>query len=123
MKRIILASVIGLLGITGILVFSNNQAFLNASNRNLLIATNHADYLLKNLKQFPLDAVVSEVKQGAWNWGPNDLVARGIIPLAGESIETRVNGTNPIRVIVITRWNESNRKTGSVVLNTLLTKH
>ncbi|MFA5410332.1 MAG: hypothetical protein WC321_00505 [Candidatus Omnitrophota bacterium] len=123
MRRVILASVIGLLGVTGILAFSSNQAFLNISNRNLLIATNHADYLLKNLKQLPLDTVLSEVRQGAWNWSPKDLVAKGIIPLAGESIETQVNGTNPIRVTVITRWNESGRKNRNVVLNTLLTKH
>jgi prepilin-type N-terminal cleavage/methylation domain-containing protein len=114
--ELLLAAAILAFVITSLLGFFVGCIFLNESSRNLTIATNHAQFVLEELKNTNFANIQSTT------WDNALIVARGLPPLASENIAVNVSGVEPLLVTVTVNWQERGLRQRSINLDTLITE-
>ncbi|MCM8781747.1 MAG: prepilin-type N-terminal cleavage/methylation domain-containing protein [Candidatus Omnitrophica bacterium] len=112
---------------TVLLVFIS-AVVLNESNSNLCIATGHAQYILEEiwdeLNAGGFDSVSTKIDNGEWDWDSNDIYAKGLSALNGESIDTQASsgGTDLLDIVVTVNWLDRAARTRSTYLETYLAR-
>lgn len=121
LPELLLAAAILVFVLAGLLLLFINCIFLNQANRNLTIATSHAQYVLEDVKHTSFDDISTDINNGVWDWDATDITNAGLTALTGESIDTQVSGVDPIGVSVTVSWNDRGLRARNIELRTLIT--
>ena len=122
--------VMGLLFATTILVvalcclleFYVNCLFLNDATRNLTLASSHAQYIMEEIKNSDFTGLESAITSGSWDWQSEDIIAKNLVFLRNESIDTGIfRSGNPLGISVRVSWNDRNGRARQKELQTLVT--
>lgn len=128
LAEILIATIFLVIVLTGILMGYTECIILNESNRNLTIASTHAQYVMEILKN---EYFLISIKNKINNWDPNTLVGSELIGLNNESIsvccyDSATNscfGVCPsqdvMRVLVTVNWKDRGLRDREVSLETL----
>lgn len=112
--ELLLAAVILAFTLTGMLAVFTSCLFLNDANRNLAIATGHAQFAMEELKQAAFQSIA-----GA-NWNSAAITAKGLSPLDNEQISINVSGSSLLDAVVNVSWKDRGIRNRNVVLETLI---
>jgi len=96
---------------------------LNQSNRNMILALSHAQYVLEDIKNTAFSEIKTKIDNGDWDWNTSAIAAKGLAALDSEVIDTShglVN--NPLEVIVGIRWKDRRQRQRQTELRTLVSK-
>jgi type II secretory pathway pseudopilin PulG len=121
LSELLLAAVILAFALSGLLTLFVNCMFLNESNRNLTIATGHAQYVMEEIKNTNFAALKTKIDNGDWDWDGQDIGSKGLTALSNESIDTNATGTDPLDVTVTVNWKDRGTRDRNTVLETLIT--
>ncbi len=124
LPELLLAVVILAFALTGLLQLFSNCTLLNAANRNLVIATSHAQYIMEGIRHTPVFTdIQTDINNHVWDWNTVAITARGLTALNGETIDTEApGGGNPLQVVVTVSWNDRGQ-TRNIALQTLITDY
>ena len=100
------------------LVFASCIA-LNDSSRNRTIATEHARYVMEDIKNTDFN-IVKNNGNSLWNWSSSVLVGEGLTVLDSESVVTTVSGTDLLDVVVTVNWQDRGGRAQSIAIETLI---
>lgn len=107
--------------LTGLLALFTNCIFLNETNRNLSIATSHAQYVMEEIKSTNFSSIVAAYNKKSWDSAT--ITSKGLVALPNERICMSVTGNDPLRVVVTDTWSGRGQRTSSVELRTLITNY
>ncbi len=106
LAELLLAAAILAFVLAGFLALFINCIFLNESNRNLTTAVTHAEHILEEIKDTDFDDISTDINNGNWEWNEAQVTANGLSALNTESIDTSVNGTDLLDVVVMVHWKD-----------------
>lgn len=107
--------------LTAMLLVFINSMMLNASNRNLTIAMNHAQYALEEVKNTPFSSISANYNAVAWDNAT--ISAKGLTPLNNEIITfSAPSATDIIDVTANVTWIERGSRNRSLAVETLIAK-
>ncbi|MFA5411585.1 MAG: prepilin-type N-terminal cleavage/methylation domain-containing protein [Candidatus Omnitrophota bacterium] len=122
LAELLFASAILALVLTGILALFTNCIFLNETNRNLSIATSHAQYALEEIKSAEFSAIAGTYDGACWD--SQTIAAKGLVALSDdERICISAPQGEPLKVEVTVEWSGRNQRTWRVQLSTLITEY
>ena len=124
LSELMIASLILALTLVSMIGLITNLASVNEANRDLLVATLHAQYVLAEIKENGNPTqVASLVNTGHWDLTTAQLAAApySLTTLSGETIDTAVfQSGNPCGVTVTLSWVAHSQRPRSVTLSTLI---
>ncbi len=123
LAELLLAFAILVFVLAGLLLLFMNCLILNEANRNLTIATSHAQYVLEEIKNTDFADVKTQVDGGSWDWNAAEIGAEGLTALTNESIDTSASGTDPLDIRVSVSWQDRNSKNRNIELRSLFTDY
>lgn len=88
-----------------IITFVLKSGTLVEDDRHQDIAKSHAEFVLSQIRNAPIETLPNDIRQGVWNY-PNapTITALGLMALPGESIITESAVDGALKVKVIVRW-------------------
>lgn len=95
-------------------------ARLNEETRNLISATTHAEFVMESIKNSTFSSLVTNINSGTWTWNTTTITSNGLTALNSESITTTSSGTNPVDVTVTVSWKDTQGRSRSEILRTLI---
>lgn len=104
------------LGVIALLALFGNVIFLNTANRNLTVATTHAEYILEATRNKNFSTIQNQA------WDSAAIAALGLTPLDTESISLTKTGTDPLDVIATVSWQDRGLINRSISMETLITE-
>ncbi len=121
LSELLLASAILVFALAGLLALFIHCLFLNADNRNLSLATGHAQYVLEEIKNTNFLDIQTDINNGNWDWDSTEIESEGLDALSAESIDTQVSGTDPLDIAVTVNWTDRSGRMRTLTLETLFT--
>jgi len=100
--------------------------FLNETNRNLIVAISHAQYVMEEIKGKAstisgFSDLTSSYVNTNWDWtSPATINTKGLVALKDESIDASVTGTTLLDVKVTVNWHDRGNRDRSVTLETII---
>jgi Tfp pilus assembly protein PilW len=129
LSELLLAAAILVFVLAGLLALFLNCMVLNEANRNLTVATTHAQYIMEEIKdaaETDFTQLESRINNGDWDLNAIQIQAApyNLTVLSNESIDTNVTVSgNPLGVSVIVRWNDRGQRPRSAELATLIANY
>ena len=123
LPELLLAVAILAFVITSILLLFINCALLNEANRNLSIASSHAQFVMEDIRgsaSTSFATLKSSIDAGNWDWNTTAINSRGLTALSNEAIDTQSSGTEPVDVVVTITWKDRSGKNRSAAIETLI---
>lgn len=119
--ELLLAAAILVFAIVGLAALFINVALLNDANRNLTIATSHAQFVMEKIKDANFSSLSTDITNGIWNYNKAAIDTAGLTALKGETITTVASGTNLLDITITVSWQDRTSKNRSFVLEALIT--
>lgn len=119
LSELLIAAAILALAVSFILLEIIAYNTLNSSSRHLTTAVSHARYVMEDIRNAGF-ITVRESGNTLWDWDSSRITSEGLNCLNGENIDTSVSGTDPLDVMVTVNWNDTNQRTKSIYLETLI---
>lgn len=126
LAELLLAAAILAFVLCGILILFVQCSFLNETNRNLVIATSHIQYIMEEVRNTSFSQIEAKIDNGDWDLGMGDIESEpyNLTPLNNESIDTEVTQSgDPLGISMTLGWNDRRQRARSLTLNTLLTNY
>ncbi|MFC1658580.1 hypothetical protein ACFL1D_04245 [Candidatus Omnitrophota bacterium] len=124
LAELLLAAAIMAFAVCGLIALFVNCSFLNETNRNSTLGKMHAQYVLEEIRNANFTGVESAITSGNWDWAEADILARSLVPLLNESIDTGVfQSGNPLGVSVRVDWQDRRGRARQTQLQTLITDY
>lgn len=126
LSELLLAAAILVFALAGLLALFVNCLVLNEANRNLTVASTHAQYIMEEIKDAAdadLSQLESRINNGDWDFNSSQIQSApyNLIALTNENIDTNVTGSgNPLGISVIVQWNDRGGRPRSTELDTLI---
>jgi len=120
LPELLLAAAILLFVINSLLLLFINIGLLNETNRNLSIATSHAQFVMEGVKNADFSTLGAVIAGGSYNYNTTSIRSAGLVALRNENIITQAVGANPLDVTVTVNWQNRSLKNQSFVLETLI---
>jgi Tfp pilus assembly protein PilW len=119
--ELILAAAILAFAITGVLGVFTNCLILNTTNKDLTIASSHAQYVLEKIRNTAFTGLQDAIESGTWNYTSSTINATNLTALSGETITT-VPGysTDPLEVNVTVSWRDQFNRSRNETFTTLI---
>lgn len=124
--ELLLATAILALVLTGILALFINCVFLNEANRNLAIATSHAQYIMEEIRDTDFDSIDSAITGETWDLSENEIKSPpyNLTALIDEQIDTNITQSgNPLGVSVRVSWTDRGQRARVTELRTYMTDY
>lgn len=98
--------------------------FLNGANRNLTIATSHAQFIMEQIKNTNFNNIVSQFGNRHWCGIAINQAFSGLFYLNGECIDitTGQAGISLLDVAVMVSWKDPKLRDRNIILETLIAK-
>ena len=126
LPELLLAFSVMALVLAGALSLFISCIFLNETNRNLSVATGHAQLVLEEIKNTNFVSMQSGAinPETNWDWDNAAISAKGLIVLNTESISTQAvwTGTDRLNVNVTVSWKDRGLRDRLTSLETLITE-
>jgi len=127
LSELLLAAAILAFVLAGLLALFLNCVVLNDANRNLTVATTHAQYIMEQIKGTDFAQLETNINSGNWDLNTSQIQSTpyNLNALNNETINTNVGigTTNPLEISVIVQWNDRGGRPRSVGLNTLIANY
>jgi type II secretory pathway pseudopilin PulG len=133
LSELLLAAAILVFVLAGLLALFLNCLILNEANRNLTVATSHAQYIMEEIKDAAntdFTQLESRINNGDWDLNASQIQAApyNLTALSNESINTNVtrkdeNNPNLLIISVIVQWNDRGQRPRSAQLDTLIANY
>ncbi len=129
LSELLLAAAILAFVLAALLALFANCLILNEANRNLTVATTHAQYIMEEIRDTAnadFTQVESKINNHDWDLDASEIESApyNLAALNNESINTDVTQSgNPLGISVIVGWNDRGQKPRSIELDTLLTNY
>lgn len=128
LSELLLAAAILAFVLTALLALFVSCLFLNEANRNLTVATSHAQYIMEEIKDAAdtdFTQLESRINNGDWDLNASQIQAApyNLTALSNESIDTNAQSGDPLGISVIVQWNDRGQKPRSTELDTLITSY
>ncbi|MFH1678503.1 MAG: hypothetical protein ABH914_02660 [Candidatus Omnitrophota bacterium] len=125
LTELLLAAGILVFVLCGLMVLFINCIFLNDANRNLTLATSHAQYILEEIRDSAFTGLEAAIDTGGnWDWSGANIEAHDLALLPNESIDTSVFPSgSPLGVLgvsVTVVWQDRGVRPRSIELQTLI---
>ena len=118
-ELLLVAAILGYALSVVLLTFINSAA-LNEASRNLTTATTHAEFVMENIKNTVFASIATNIGNGLWTWDTAAVTSQGLMALNTESVSTISIGTNPLDITVTVTWNDTQGRSRSKILRTLI---
>ena len=89
---------------------------LNETSRNLTKATQHAQFVLEEMRNTAFANVSSNISSGTWNWDASEIAGQGLEALNAEVITVTSLGTTVLDITITVTWYDSQRRSRSLTL-------
>ena len=132
LPELLLAAVILAVVLSGLLMLFINCIFLNESNRNLTLATTHAEYIMEEIRAAGFAGLEDRIVNNngtplGWDLDSAEIQSEyNLTPLTNETIETTTvtpSGSNPLGVSVRVGWEDRTHREREIELQTLITNY
>lgn len=129
LSELLLAAAILVFVLSGLLALFLNCLILNEANRNLTMATSHAQYIMEKIKDAAdtdFTQLESRINNGDWDLNTSQIQAApyNLTALSNESINTNVTqGGNPLGISLIVQWNDRGQRPRNARLDTLIANY
>lgn len=126
LSELLLAAAILVLVLAGLLLLFLNCLVLNEANRNLTVATSHAQYIMEQIKDTDFSDAETRINTGDWDLDTSEIQSSpyNFTALNGEAIDASVTQSgNPLGVSVTVQWNERGQRSRSATLETLIANY
>jgi len=123
LSELLLAAAILVFVLAGLLALFLNCMVLNDANRNLTLATSHAEYVMEEIKNTAFTSIKSKIDNGDWDWNTTTIGSKGLTALNNESIDTNATSTDPLDVTVTVIWKDRNARDRNIGLHSLFTNY
>ena len=132
LSELLLAAAILVFVLAGLLALFANCLILNETNRNLTVATSHAQYIMEEIKdaaELDFAQLESRINNGDWDLNASQIQAApyNLTALSNETIDTNVtqqdNDPDLLIVSVIVQWNDRGQRPRSAQLETLIANY
>lgn len=129
LSELLLAAAILVFVLAGLLALFINCLVLNDANRNLTVATTHAQYIMENIKDAAdtgFASLESNINSGNWDLNTSQIQSApyNLPALNNENINTNVTQSgNPLGISVIVQWNDRGGRPRSTELDTLIANY
>lgn len=123
LSELLLAAAILVFALAGLLAFFLNCLILNEANRNLTIASTHAQYIMEQVKDTDFAQIEAKINNGDWDLNTSQIQSApyNLAVLGSESIDTVVTQSgNPLGISVRVQWSERAGRSRSMQLDTLI---
>lgn len=120
LAEVLIAMVFLVFVLTGMLALFIHCAFLNEANRNLVIATSHAQFAMEEVKSTTFLGVSPGYNGFCWNTA--GITAKGLSPLRDENLCFRVTGTTDLDVTVTVNWLDLRSRARTTALETIISE-
>lgn len=120
LTELLLAAAILAFVIAGLLMLFINCAFLNDANRNLTIATAHAQFAMEEIKNTTFASIDSTYNNV--DWYSAELQSKELVPLNTEKVHFDVTGTDSLDVKVTLTWKDRGVRDSCLSFETLITE-
>ncbi len=104
--EVLIAAAILTMVLVGTILAFTRCIMLNEHNRNLTIATMHAQYVMEDIKNTNFNLILDSINNGDWNWGDAEIGAVGLSPLSNEIITITVSGTDLLDITINVSWKD-----------------
>jgi Tfp pilus assembly protein PilW len=130
LAELLLAAAMLVFVLSGLLLLFTNCILLNEANRNLAIASSHAQYVMEEIKNADFSTVKASINSGNWNWNRQTILSKCLTTSNGECVAldsealyvTPPAGTDPLEVEITVTWQDRGGKPRNLLLKTLLTQ-
>ncbi len=132
LSELLLAAAILAFVLAGLLALFANCLILNEANRNLTVATSHAQYIMEEIRDSgdaDFTQLESKINNHDWDLNASQIQSApyNLTALSNESIDTNVtrkdNNPNLLIVSLIVHWNDRGQRQRSVELDTLIVNY
>ena len=129
LSELLLAAAILVFVLAGLLVLFLNCVILNEANRNLTIATAHAQYIMEQIKDTAdtgFANLENNINTGSWDLDASEIESApyNFTALDNEGIDTSVTQSgNPLGISVAVQWIERGQRSRSTELVTLIANY
>ena len=126
LSELLLAAAILVFVLAGLLALFLNCLVLNDANRNLTVASTHAQYIMEQIKSTDFAQVESKINNGDWDLNTSQIQSApyNLAALSNESINTNVTQSgNPLGISVAVQWNDRGGRPRSAQLDTLIANY
>lgn len=126
LSELLLAAAISVFVLACLLLLFINCAILNDSNRNLTIASAHAQYVMEDIRDAAdtdFSLLESKVNNGDWDLDANEIQSApyNLDPLKSETIDAGVTQSgNPLGIRVIVQWSDRMSRLRQTSLDTII---
>lgn len=124
LAELMIAAAILAFVLSGLLLIFINCFFLNDANRNLSVATSHAEFVLeqiKNMSYTNFTAVSANINAFTWNWHASQINSSiGPEALNNESISVTCSNVSAslLSVVVNVTWQDRRQRPRNITLET-----
>ena len=128
LSELLLAAAILVFVLAGLLALFANCLILNEANRNLIVATSHAQYIMEEIKN-AAEPDFAQLESGDWDLDESQIQSApyNLTALSNETIDTNVtqqdNDPDLLIVSVIVQWNDRGQRPRSAQLETLIANY
>ena len=128
LSELLLAAAILVFVLAGLLALFANCLILNDANRNLIVATSHAQYIMEEIKN-AAEPDFAQLESGDWDLDESQIQSApyNLTALSNETIDTNVtqqdNDPDLLIVSVIVQWNDRGQRPRSAQLETLIANY
>ncbi|MDD5070910.1 MAG: prepilin-type N-terminal cleavage/methylation domain-containing protein [Candidatus Omnitrophica bacterium] len=120
LMEMLIAVMILVLGLCVVLMAFLNSIFLNAANRQLTVASSHADFILEEIKNSDFNTLSGDINNGTWDWSYTDILSFGLTALTNEQIDVSVSGVDELTVSANVSWQERTGRNRNLELSTII---
>ncbi len=120
LPEILLAAMILGFCVSVILISYINSLNLNDSSRNLTIASSHAEFILEEIRNQPLDDVRRQIEAGEWFFNERRIAEKMLQPLKNELIRVEGSVEDPLKIKVTVTWKDKNSRERDYALKTII---
>ena len=126
LSELLLAAAILVFVLAGLLALFINCLLLNEANRNLTVATAHAQYIMEQIKDTDFSQVETKINLGDWDLDASEIESApyNLTALSNENIDTIVSQSgNPLGISVTVQWDDRPGRSRSAQLDTLIANY
>ena len=126
LSELLLAAAILVFVLAGLLALFINCLLLNEANRNLTVATAHAQYIMEQIKDTDFSQVETKINLGDWDLDASEIESApyNLTALSNENIDTIVSQSgNPLGISVTVQWDDRPGRFRSAQLDTLIANY